>query len=180
MRLNLGSLGNEEKHEILINFAPRVSWTIPLASRWLENVWIEIYDEDDDTPPYQFNFRNKSRQIALLQDFASEIKWPHIRQVEECLGNTDNEGSPIELKSFYSLSWTSGLILPGPSAPWLLMQCLIDVDDDAATKLARLDHLYPNTGFQYLDNSYWASDCIVGKILGAAKGVKEVNGWIGP
>ena len=148
--------------------------------KWVENVHIDLHQNDDGTSQYQLVFQNKSEQVALLKDFASEIRWPHLERVERYLDNADQERDPIDFQSAYSLSWTSGLIFPGPSAPFFLMQCLIDADETARNNLARLDHLHQNVGFQYHNTTYWASDCIVGKVLGAIEGMKEVCGWIGP
>lgn len=60
------------------------------------------------------------------------------------------------------------------------MNSLIDIDPDRATDdLALLTHLHPSCGFQYRNSyTYWASSCIVGKVL--APTCRELAGWIGP
>ena len=146
---------------------------------WVENVHIDLHQNSDGTSQYQLVFQNKSEQVTLLKEFALDLRWPHLDRVVRQFDNADQETDPIFSQSAYSLSWMSGLIFPGPSAPFLLMQCLIDADETARIHLARLEQL-PNLGFQYHNTTYWASDCIVGKVLGAIKGMKEICGWIGP
>ena len=72
------------------------------------------------------------------------------------------------------------MILPGRTMSWILMNSLIDCDRDTEEKLRALTHMFPNSGFQYRASTYWSAESIVGKVLGAAKGVKQICGWIGP
>jgi hypothetical protein len=67
------------------------------------------------------------------------------------------------------MSWFSGVVLPGYTMPWLIMNTLIDCDRGAGKRLERLSHNCRNSGFQYRANTYWSSECIVGKVLGAAR-----------
>lgn len=61
-----------------------------------------------------------------------------------------------------------------------MMNALIDLDPDPATdELALLSHMHPHCGFQYRNSySYWASSCIVGKVMAPA--CRTAGGWIGP
>jgi hypothetical protein len=86
----------------------------------------------------------------------------------------------LEDRSADAMSWFSGIILPGRTLPWLIMNSLIDCDRDTGDALKYLTHMQPSSGFQYRANTYWSASCIVGKVLGAARGVKQIAGWVGP
>jgi hypothetical protein len=60
------------------------------------------------------------------------------------------------------------------------MNTLIDCDEDTDGHLGYLTHVRPNCGFQYRGNTYWSYKSILGKVMGASRGVKQVGGWIGP
>lgn len=77
------------------------------------------------------------------------------------------------------MSYFTGLIFPGSTLPFLVMNSLIDCDDDpTAASLAALTHMQPNCGFQYKSHTYWSSTSIVGKVL--APTCNEICGWVGP
>lgn len=106
------------------------------------------------------------------------MKWPNLAMVDEALKELDPDDSPLEDRSADAMSFCTGLILPGPTQPWLLMNTLIDCDEDGGADLGGLTHMYPNSGFQYRGSTYWASTCIVGKVL--APTCQEIAGWVGP
>lgn len=101
-------------------------------------------------------------------------------EVEYILKEHDPKEIAVEDRSADAMSWFTGVVLPGKSMSWLIMNTLIDCDRDTNALLSSLTHIYPNSGFQYRANTYWSWECIVGKVLGAVKGVKQIAGWIGP
>jgi len=107
------------------------------------------------------------------------MKWPGLGKVDEVLKERDPESKPLEDRSSDTMSYFTGMVLPGVTLPWLVMNSLIDCDDHAATdNLAVLTHMHPNSGFQYKGTTYWSSTSIVGKVL--APTCQEISGWIGP
>jgi hypothetical protein len=103
-----------------------------------------------------------------------------MEELDYILEENDPQEKSIEDRSADTMSWFTGVILPGPTLPFLLMNTLIDCDRDTGEELKYLTNIHPNAGFQYRANTYWSYQCIVGKVLGAGRGVKGVAGWIGP
>jgi hypothetical protein len=168
------------KRSLLEKMPPKVLWDLALAERWLEHMLTEQVRLNDEE--YQFNFKlqSKRRQIKALRDFARQMKWPNLEELEYSLKESDSNDSAIEDRSADTMAWFSAVVLPGPTLPFLIMNSLIDCDDDTEGKLSYLTHVKPNCGFQYRANTYWSYKCIMGKVLGASRGVKQVGGWIGP
>ena len=167
--------------ERAIELLPRkVAWDLVVAQRWLENIAIGRIEPEDGLVRFDLILRSKGRQVETLRDFAWALKWPNMGEVEYVLEETDRNEVTVENRSVNALCWFSGVILPGYTAPWLMMNALIDCDRATGDNLDRLTYKYRNSGFQYRTNTYWSWECIVGKVLGAARGVKQVAGWIGP
>lgn len=103
-----------------------------------------------------------------------------MAEVEYIFDEADSKEKNLEDRSPSSMSWFTGVILPGSSMSWIIMNALISSDRDTGDHLRHLQHRHPNTGFQYRANTYWSWQCIVGKVLGAARGVIQVAGWVGP
>jgi hypothetical protein len=103
------------------------------------------------------------------------MKWPNFAKVDEIIRSKDR-AKPLENRSADAMSYFSGVILPGPTLPFLLMNTLCDCDSDC--ELGALTHMHPQCGFQYRSTTYWSSTCIVGKVL--APRCREIAGWIGP
>jgi hypothetical protein len=120
----------------------------------------------------------KKRQVKALRRFARAMKWPNLVEVDEVLKPKGREPDAQEEKSSDSMSYFTGVILPGSTLPWLLMNSLIDCDCENGKFLGTLTHMYPQCGFQYRSSTYWSSRCIVGKVLGPT--CREIAGWIGP
>lgn len=126
----------------------------------------------------RFRLKRKDVQVKMLRKFARAIKWPNLVSVDGTLKNKD-PATALENRSSDTMSYFTGVILPGPTLPWLLMNSLIDCDDDVgAGTLAALTHIHPQSGFQYKSTTYWSSTSIVGKILGPT--CQEIGGWVGP
>lgn len=99
--------------------------------------------------------------------------------IDNILKEQDPDDDALEDRSSDAMCYFTGVILPGVTFPWLLMNSLIDCDDDPATKaLSTLTHMQPHCGFQYKGTTYWSSTCIVGKVV--APTCKEIGGWVGP
>jgi hypothetical protein len=107
------------------------------------------------------------------------MKWPNLVKVDEVLKERDPDAKPLEDRSSDTMSYFTGMILPGSTLPWLVMNSLIDCDGDASSNdLTALSHMQTNSGFQYKSTTYWSATCIVGKVL--APTCKQIAGWIGP
>jgi len=102
--------------------------------------------------------------VKGLRKFAKAMKWPNLAVVKEVLQETDPNAKALEDRSSDTMSYFTGMILPGPTLPWLIMNSLIDCDSDA-TALAALTHMHPHSGFQYKSTTYWSATSIVGKVL---------------
>lgn len=73
-----------------------------------------------------------------------------------------------------SLSYLTGLILPGESLSHLTISTLLENDSDAVAELGDEASLYG--GFVYQACSWWSKNCIVGRVLGVLG--TECNGWV--
>lgn len=103
-----------------------------------------------------------------------------MHEVSYTLTEEDSPSEVLEDRSTACMAWFTGLILPGPSMPFILMNALTDCDPDTPPPFHDLPCTTPNVGFQYRGHTYWSWECIVGKVLGAAKGVSQIAGWLGP
>lgn len=103
-------------------------------------------------------------------------------EVEDVLTYSEEEDPNefLEDRSTNCMSWFTGLLLPGKSMPFILMNTLIDCDGEPPLEFHNLNQSASNIGFQYRGCTYWSWECIVGKVLGAAHGVTQIAGWIGP
>ena len=103
-------------------------------------------------------------------------------EVEDTLEYSEEEDPEefLEDRSTDCMSWFTGLLLPGKSMPFILMNALVDCDSECPPEFHDLHQTQSNVGFQYRGCTYWSWECIVGKVLGAAAGVTQIAGWIGP
>jgi hypothetical protein len=114
----------------------------------------------------RFHLRVKKSQVKALRKFARSMKWPNLARVDDVLKERDPGAKPLENRSSDTMSYFTGVILPGNTLPWLVMNSLIDCDEDPGTSaLAALTHMQPNSGFQYKSTTYWSSTSVVGKVL---------------
>ena len=181
LRIHSKDHEDRAKRRLLQDLPPKISWDLALAERWLENMSISKSCNSSSTKStYSFDLRKKRCQKAALREFARVLKWPNIGALNRSLSERAKQELPVEDLSADTMSWFTGVILPGPSLPWLVMKSLIRCDSDTGDDLHGLSHLSPASGFQYRANTYWSSSCVVGKVLGGANGVKQVAGWIGP
>ncbi|KAH0565744.1 hypothetical protein GP486_000867 [Trichoglossum hirsutum] len=168
------------KKRLLPQLPPKIAWDLAVAQRWIENMGIEKPKARSQQVSINFVFHNKKQQIEALRNFAWTLKWPNMTEIEYILEERDQDERPLEDRSADAMSWFTGVVLPGKTMPWILMNSLIDCDRDTGNSLKYLSHMHRNTGFQYRANTYWNWECIVGKVLGAASGVNQIAGWIGP
>lgn len=168
------------KRELLGQLPPKVGWDLALAQRWLENMTIVRSEVWVERSTFTFELLSKKRQKLALARFARDLKWPNLEEIEYVLEESDDGEKQLEDRSADTMSWFTGVILPGSTMPFLLMNSLVDCDRDAGPELGFLSHVFPATGFQYRANSYWSWRCVMGKVLGAGRGVRGVAGWVGP
>lgn len=128
----------------------------------------------------RFHLQAKKSQVKALRKFAKDMKWPNLVRVDDVLKERDPENKPLEDRSSDTMSYFTGMILPGITMPWLIMNTLIDCDDDASktNSLGALTHMFPASGFQYKSTTYWSAASIVGKVL--APTCRSIGGWVGP
>ncbi|XDG03361.1 hypothetical protein ABKA04_002976 [Annulohypoxylon sp. FPYF3050] len=177
LRINSRLHTDWAKERLIGQIPPRIQWNLALARRWRDFVRIESYGETAESVKLRFKLRK--RQVKMLKRFAQMMKWPNLLDTIDELKLRDAEGSLIPVSS-HAMAFFSGLVLPGPTFPYLIMNSLIDIDPDEATDdLALLTHLHPHCGFQYRKSyTYWSATSIVGKVL--APTCLEVAGWVGP
>lgn len=180
--LRVHSLHHEDKlkRRLLSQLPPIVQWDLALAQRWLENMSIQKTSISSKQTSFSFELRSKNRQKDALRTFAATLKWPNLSEIDTVLQEDDPSEKELEERSADALSWFSAVVLPGTTMPWLLMNTLVDCDSGTGDALRYLTHMHPAAGFQYRANTYWSYKSIVGKVLGAARGVKAIAGWIGP
>ncbi|TGO69678.1 hypothetical protein BOTNAR_0008g00430 [Botryotinia narcissicola] len=178
LRIQSKHHSEEAKERLLAQLPPWISWDLAVAKKWRECMTIEKYKTGDEFQQIKFRLLKKRSQVKALRKFARAMKWPNLAMVDEALKELDPDASPLEDRSADAMSFCTGLILPGPTQPWLLMNTLIDCDEGGGVDLGGLTHMYPNSGFQYRGSTYWASTSIVGKVL--APTCQEIAGWVGP
>ncbi|SPO03845.1 uncharacterized protein DNG_06528 [Cephalotrichum gorgonifer] len=177
MRINSRSHSEWAKERLLSQIPPMIQWNIALARRWMKFIRVESYGQTADQ--VKLRYRLRKRQVKVLEKFIRTMKWPNLDETLDKLRQR-NADSSVDAVSSDAMAFFSGLVLPGPTYPFLIMNTLIDIDPDKATdELALLTHLYPSCGFQYRSSyTYWTATCIVGKVL--APTCKLAAGWIGP
>jgi hypothetical protein len=180
LRIHSREHTDKSKRKLIMQLPTIITWDLAVAQRWLENMEITKTRTSSTQSTFSFELKSKSRQIEALRTFAVTLKWPNMDEIEYVLEEQDLKEKALEDRSADTMSWFSGIILPGRTLPWLIMNSLIDCDRDTGDALKFLTHMQPASGFQYRANTYWSSQCVVGKVLGAARGVKQIAGWIGP
>ncbi|KAM7200516.1 VTC domain containing protein [Naviculisporaceae sp. PSN 640] len=176
-RINSKHHMTEAKEKLLTQIPPTIQWDLALARRWRENIRIENYGDTPDQVRLRFKLRK--RQVKMLKRFTQMMKWPNLADTLDNLRYRE-ETSSLDTISSHAMAFFTGLVLPGPTFPFLIMNSLIDLDPDRATDdLALLTHIHPNCGFQYRNSyTYWTATSIVGKVL--APTCHSVAGWVGP
>ncbi len=186
LRIEGAHFDDFEKHRFLSRLPDRVAWSVALTRIWVANVstkqakHTQFESSWDFLPLIQVIPHDKLARIKEVEQLGWALKWPNMAKVCDLLDRETKGETTLESSSFEAKSFLSGVILPGPSSAWLSMRCLINVDIKDGHKLNGLSFMHPQTGFQYRNAMYWYWSSIVGKVLGAAKGVNQYGGWIGP
>ncbi|KAK0674508.1 hypothetical protein QBC41DRAFT_308852 [Cercophora samala] len=177
LRINSRHHMTDARERLLAQIPPTIQWSLALARRWRENVRVETYGPTPDD--IRLRFKLKRRQVKMLKRFAQMMKWPNLSETLRELKQRD-EDCVLDLVSSHAMAFFSGLVLPGPTFPFLIMNSLLDIDPDRATDdLALLTHIHPSCGFQYRNSyTYWTATSIVGKVL--APTCRSLGGWVGP
>ncbi|KAL8346739.1 hypothetical protein RB598_000570 [Gaeumannomyces tritici] len=177
LRINSSQHSENPREKILAQLPPTIQWSIALSRRWRDNMRIDEFG--DTAKQVKLRLKLKRRQMSMLKRFAQMMKWPNLAEMLENMADEDSEDA-LGAVSSHAMAFFSGLVLPGMSFPFLMMNSLIDVDPDHATdELALLTHLHPCCGFQYRGSyTYWSSASVVGRVL--APTCREVGGWVGP
>ncbi|KAF1814438.1 hypothetical protein P152DRAFT_432374 [Eremomyces bilateralis CBS 781.70] len=180
LRIHTQGHTDKSKRQLLMQLPPKIAWDLAVAQRWLENVGIKREQISSSQSTFSFELHSKKRQKEALLRFANVLKWPNIGEVQYILSETDTAEKPVEDRSADAMAWFTGVVLPGVTLPWLLMNSLIDCDRATGEALKYLTHMRPFSGFQYRAVTYWSHSCVVGRVLGALRGVNTIAGWIGP
>ncbi|KAJ5038954.1 uncharacterized protein L3040_006627 [Drepanopeziza brunnea f. sp. 'multigermtubi'] len=179
LRIHSKQHADYAKEKLLAQLPPCIQWDLALAMKWRECMSIRKFESGGNPETIKFHLHKKKAQVKALRKFARVMKWPNLARVDEVLKDRDVDATPLEDRSSDAMSYFTGMILPGATLPWLIMNSLIDCDSETGgNALAALSHLHPHSGFQYRGQTYWSATSIVGKVL--APTCREVAGWIGP
>ncbi|KAF5019064.1 hypothetical protein F66182_8956 [Fusarium sp. NRRL 66182] len=165
------------KEKLTSQIPPSIKWNLALARRWQD--FVRVDDVGKTPEEILLRYKLKKRQIRMLRRFAQMMRWPNLADTLDNMKQKDSELALDEVSSD-AFAFFSGLVLPGQTFPFLIMNTLLDLDPDSATDdLALLSHLHPHCGFQYKNSyTYWSACSIVGKVL--APTCHAVAGWVGP
>ncbi|KAL8712871.1 MAG: hypothetical protein Q9220_003079 [cf. Caloplaca sp. 1 TL-2023] len=160
----------------------KVTWNLAVSRRFIQNISLDapacagtIF-----TRPPILTSRTKFSHLEGILNVGYALKWPMMYRVEVRVREESKSEAIRCLWSDLSLTLLSGVVLPGPTASWMIMRCLLDCSPDHQDGLSGFEKMDPQTGVQYLANTYWYWESIVGKVLGAMHGSRSVAGWIGP
>ncbi|KAK1830775.1 hypothetical protein QBC39DRAFT_260200 [Podospora conica] len=164
--------------KLLSQIPPTIQWSLAVARRWREHMRIDALGPLPSD--LVLRLKLKHRQARLLKRFAQRLKWPNLAATLAAL-KARSDANTLDSISSHATAFFSGLVLPGPTFPFLAINALIDLDPDPQTDhLALLTHLHPHCGFQYRSAAtYWSASCVVGKVL-APTCPAAAAGWIGP
>lgn len=180
LRIHSRTHTDKYKRKLILTLSPPIAWDLAVAQRWLESMQITKSRTSHNQSTFSFELKRKREQKNALRLFAATLKWPNMDEIDYVLDEKDTQEKPLEDRSADAMSWFSGIVLPGRTLPWLIMNSLIDCDRDTGDALNNLTHMHTASGFQYRANTYWSAQSIVGKVLGAARGVNQIAGWVGP
>lgn len=166
------------RQKLMAQLPAPIAYSVAVARRWREGVRIHKFEGGDEDERIKFSLSIKKQQLKSIRKFARTLKWKNLEEVESALEHRKRDLPRVEERSSDAMTYVSGVILPGRSLPWLLMNVLIDCDSETDHELDALTYLHPHSGFQYKGSTYWSSLSIVGKVL--APTAQEVGGWVGP
>ncbi|KAL9597775.1 MAG: hypothetical protein Q9179_004147 [Wetmoreana sp. 5 TL-2023] len=160
----------------------KVAWSMVLARKFLRNVTFEKLGNPTACSGKCLLLvpRDKEPQLTEILNVGYALEWPSMDQVKARM-QIESEGKAMQFQwSPPSSTFLAGITLPGSSVSWTILSCLLDCSPSHRKALAGLEEMRPQSGFQYLEHTYWYWESIVGKVLGAMPGLQTVAGWIGP
>ncbi|KAL9589914.1 MAG: hypothetical protein Q9203_001269 [Teloschistes exilis] len=157
----------------------KVAWSVLLSRIFLQNVDFEEceFGSAGLIPMLRID---KTRRVDKVWEIGNALRWPRMDELGSLVQRESGGRTMRFAWSAPSLTFLLGITLPGPSSSFMAMSCLVDSSPAHREKLAGLREMRLQSGFQYLLNTYWQWESIVGKVLGAMEGSKCVAGWIGP
>lgn len=160
----------------------KVAWSVLLSRIFLEKMDFEVCGIATASFAGFISMLlvDKIRQLDKIWEIGYALQWPRMEEVKSLVQKEAVDRAMHFRWSTPSLTFLLGLTLPGPCASFMAMSCLVDCSPAHQENLVRLQEMWPQSGFQYLSNTYWQWESIVGKVLGAMEGSKCVAGWIGP
>ncbi|KAL9578662.1 MAG: hypothetical protein Q9212_005576 [Teloschistes hypoglaucus] len=178
IRLQASIEGRGDNH-VVPGSSRKVAWSVLLSRIFLRMVGFECcgFGSAGLIPTLLID---KTRQLDKIWDISDALHWPDMEEVKMHV-QKESGGRAMRFGwSAPSLTFLLGITLPGPSASFSAMSCLVDCSPAYQETLAGLHEMRRQSGFQYLTNTYWQWESVVGKVLGAMEGPKCVAGWIGP
>ena len=178
--LRLQAAGDQEG-SMTSQVSEKVAWDLALSRVWRSKMALVPIDEGSGPARYfHVTALTTDTQKERLLRFARSMKWVNIHDVEYMLEEDSEGGTPLEFQNAHTSSWIAGTILPGPTACWLAMRCLIDCDPTIINTPHGFENMESAFGFQYCGSTYFYFENIVGKVLSASRGVNQDYGWVGP
>lgn len=159
---------NERQVYGLIHFARKLRWPDiqSSGSKVAEKAMAVGKATPITRPPLTHDARNASY-------FANEKPPVHNRRQPSRRRRIE---AALHESGWFLKSYVSGLILPGEALSHYLMPALLELDENALSKLGPMANLCG--GFVYSGKSFWSTACIVGRVLAAGQGAAECMGWI--
>ncbi|KAL8692298.1 MAG: hypothetical protein Q9218_002640 [Villophora microphyllina] len=166
----------------MTEFPRKVAWSANLSRMLLQKVDFEGHGfaMASSTRIMSRLLHDKIRQLAKISDIGHALHWPRMDEVKSLVKKESRDRAVHFGWSAPSLTFLLGVTLPGPSATFMAMNCLVDCSPVYREDLVGLREMRPQSGFQYLIHTYWHWESIVGKVLGAMQDSSCVAGWIGP
>lgn len=140
----------DDRFDPLKMLPEKVNWDLVLAKRWLEKVSVEAPKKSrrEGSSVISFTFKHKKTQIEVLRNFGFTLKWPNMFEVQNTLDDDEEMEGDLEDRSVNCMAWFTGVLLPGKSIPWIVMNALIDCDPDVPEEFKDLPINKP-IGLQY-------------------------------
>lgn len=150
----------------LLYFARSLRWpNLQALARRARNNEIVTWDRLQSAPDF-----------LTPTQYCESYSTTHKRGTHKGLSNSSDAFAVLNPSGWLSITYMSGLILPGEGYSHLLMCALLENDRTALATL-RLEADF-QSGFIYSGRSFWNSACIVGRVLATGKGASECAAWV--
>ncbi|KAI4115797.1 MAG: hypothetical protein LQ338_007806 [Usnochroma carphineum] len=170
---------NHSTGHMLSALPRKVAWAVAMSRRFFQNLAFEEV-QTATSSRYSLVPQNKFSLMEMVLDLGYALKWPTMEQMEARM-LVESEGRAMQCRwTVPSATFLSGTVLPGRTVSWSVLSCLFDCNPAHRLTLGGLEEMRTQSGFQYLSHTYWYWESIVGKVLGAMQGSKNIAGWIGP